>query len=162
MKAIKIIWSIIAFIWLCIISLSLTVDMTNARSAMQASQLYDGASTAILGVIAITMLIHLFNEPSKECLKRLEQRLTSIDEQAKYAIEMLNRVERRINPIAPEQAVTSSQPMPIERPTGKSSEHICPLCHSPMVLRTVAKGEHQGKQFYVCTRYPNCRGVLPA
>ena len=121
MKAIKIIWSIIAFIWLCIISLSLTVDMTNARSAMQASQLYDGASTAILGIIAITMLIHLFNEPSKEYLKRLEQRLTSIDEQAKYAIEMLNRIERRINPIAPEQAVTSSQPMPIEQPTGNSS-----------------------------------------
>jgi hypothetical protein len=162
MKAIKIIWSIIAFIWLCIVSLSLTVDMTNARSAMQASQLYDGASTAILGIIAITMLIHLFDEPSKECLKRLEQRLTSIDEQAKYATEMLNRIERRINPVAPEQAVTLSQPMPIKQPTGKSSEHICPLCHSPMVLRTVAKGEHQGKQFYVCTRYPYCRGVLPA
>jgi hypothetical protein len=37
----------------------------------------------------------------------------------------------------------------------------CPKCGSVMVLRTVNKGEHQGKQFYGCSTYPKCRGVLP-
>ena len=37
----------------------------------------------------------------------------------------------------------------------------CPKCSSPMVVRTVKKGEHRGKQFYGCPNYPKCRGVLP-
>jgi hypothetical protein len=37
----------------------------------------------------------------------------------------------------------------------------CPKCGSPMVLRTVKKGEHKGKQFYGCSRFPKCRGMLP-
>lgn len=37
----------------------------------------------------------------------------------------------------------------------------CPTCGSPMVIRTVTKGDHQGKQFYGCTTFPKCRGVLP-
>ena len=37
----------------------------------------------------------------------------------------------------------------------------CPKCGAPMVLRTVKKGPHQGKRFYGCTNFPNCRGILP-
>lgn len=36
----------------------------------------------------------------------------------------------------------------------------CPKCGSAMVERTVKKGEHAGKQFWGCTNYPNCRGIL--
>jgi formate dehydrogenase maturation protein FdhE len=35
---------------------------------------------------------------------------------------------------------------------------ICPVCHSDVVLRTVRKGKETGKQFYVCIKYPECRG----
>ena len=38
---------------------------------------------------------------------------------------------------------------------------ICPKCGIPMVLRTVTKGEHTGKQFYGCKNYPRCRQVKP-
>lgn len=38
---------------------------------------------------------------------------------------------------------------------------LCPKCGIPMVLRTVAQGEHKGKQFYGCQNYPRCREVLP-
>jgi hypothetical protein len=39
---------------------------------------------------------------------------------------------------------------------------VCPKCGAPMVLRTVKKeGEHQGKQFYGCSTFPKCRGILP-
>jgi hypothetical protein len=37
----------------------------------------------------------------------------------------------------------------------------CPKCGSQMVVRSVKKGEHKGKQFYLCSTYPECRGALP-
>ncbi len=44
------------------------------------------------------------------------------------------------------------------RPT---SAPLCPKCGQPMLLRTVAKGEHAGKQFYGCRNFPHCREVRP-
>ncbi len=38
---------------------------------------------------------------------------------------------------------------------------LCPKCGIPMVLRTVAQGEHKGKQFYGCQNYPRCREMKP-
>lgn len=38
---------------------------------------------------------------------------------------------------------------------------ICTKCGIPMVLRTVAKGEHRGKQFYGCQNFPRCREMRP-
>jgi len=38
---------------------------------------------------------------------------------------------------------------------------LCPKCGVPMVVRTVTKGDYQGKQFYGCPNYPRCRKVLP-
>ncbi len=38
----------------------------------------------------------------------------------------------------------------------------CPLCGSPMVLRTARQGPNAGKPFYGCPRFPLCRGTLPA
>lgn len=36
----------------------------------------------------------------------------------------------------------------------------CPKCGSDMVLRTAKRGENQGGQFWGCSKYPKCRGVL--
>lgn len=48
-------------------------------------------------------------------------------------------------------------------PTSQSSPApLCPKCGIPMVLRTVAQGEHKGKQFYGCQNYPRCREMKPA
>lgn len=33
----------------------------------------------------------------------------------------------------------------------------CPKCGVPMVVRTVARGDRQGSQFYGCPNYPRCR-----
>ncbi len=41
------------------------------------------------------------------------------------------------------------------------SDPLCPKCDIPMVLRTVSKGEHKGKQFYGCQNYPRCREIKP-
>lgn len=36
----------------------------------------------------------------------------------------------------------------------------CPRCGAPMVLRTAKKGANAGKQFYGCSTFPKCRGIV--
>lgn len=36
----------------------------------------------------------------------------------------------------------------------------CPQCGKPMVLRTAKTGKNLGKQFWGCSDYPDCKGVL--
>lgn len=43
-----------------------------------------------------------------------------------------------------------------------SSIPVCPKCGIPMVLRTVKKGQHTGKQFYGCQNFPQCREMKPS
>lgn len=42
------------------------------------------------------------------------------------------------------------------------TDHIpdCPLCGKPMVLRTAKSGRNAGSQFWGCSDYPNCKGVV--
>jgi four helix bundle suffix protein len=36
----------------------------------------------------------------------------------------------------------------------------CPACGKPMALRTAQKGRKTGKQFWGCTGYPECKGIV--
>jgi len=36
----------------------------------------------------------------------------------------------------------------------------CPRCGSEMVLRVAKKGPHSGKEFWGCSKFPGCRGVV--
>jgi len=36
----------------------------------------------------------------------------------------------------------------------------CPRCGKPMVLRTVRSGSNEGNQFWGCSGYPDCRGIV--
>lgn len=36
----------------------------------------------------------------------------------------------------------------------------CPECSKPMVLRTAKAGKNAGRQFWGCSAYPDCRGVV--
>lgn len=36
----------------------------------------------------------------------------------------------------------------------------CPKCNSEMVLKTARKGKNAGNQFYGCSKYPSCKGVV--
>ncbi|NTW82531.1 MAG: four helix bundle protein [Chlorobiaceae bacterium] len=36
----------------------------------------------------------------------------------------------------------------------------CPKCGKPMVLRTVRNGKSTGRQFFGCTGYPECKGIV--
>jgi hypothetical protein len=36
----------------------------------------------------------------------------------------------------------------------------CPRCGAPMVKRKATKGENAGKEFFGCSNYPKCRGIV--
>ncbi len=42
------------------------------------------------------------------------------------------------------------------------SDHIphCPNCGKPMALRTAKSGRNEGQQFWGCSAYPECKGVV--
>jgi len=42
----------------------------------------------------------------------------------------------------------------------KKDSNLCPRCGSPMVLREIKKGENAGKQFWGCSKFPRCKGIV--
>ena len=51
---------------------------------------------------------------------------------------------------------------PVQVAAASTSESPrCPKCGSEMILRTAKNGANAGNQFWGCSKYPNCRGMLP-
>lgn len=44
--------------------------------------------------------------------------------------------------------------------TSSSAVPVCPLCGAAMVLRTARAGINADKQFYGCSNYPKCHGIV--
>lgn len=42
----------------------------------------------------------------------------------------------------------------------KDASPKCPKCGSPMLRRVVKKGSRQGTEFWGCSRYPQCDGIV--
>ena len=42
-----------------------------------------------------------------------------------------------------------------------SSGEGCPMCGSPMKVRTARRGDSRGERFYGCSKFPKCRGTRP-
>ena len=61
MKIVKTIWGVVVVIGLLFIVGNLGANLPNAQSAMQASQLYNEATTVILGIIAFTLVLFLWD-----------------------------------------------------------------------------------------------------
>jgi len=59
------------------------------------------------------------------------------------------------------ESTTATPAEPTQTPATISTAPLCPKCGVPMVVRTVARGERRGKQFYGCPNYPKCREMLP-
>lgn len=63
---------------------------------------------------------------------------------------------RQLNLFLPGENARSLTEVRISEP----SPPKCPTCNSSMVLRTARQGTNQGNQFWGCTNYPRCRGIL--
>ncbi len=50
----------------------------------------------------------------------------------------------------------------IESPVGTvvASTPVCPKCGSAMILRTAKTGANRGHQFWGCSKFPDCRGIV--
>ena len=42
----------------------------------------------------------------------------------------------------------------------KSDNVLCPKCQSPMIMRNAKSGMNKGNQFWGCSQFPACRGVV--
>lgn len=42
----------------------------------------------------------------------------------------------------------------------EAKEPYCPKCGSKMVLRSARRGKYAGKNFWGCSKFPNCDGIL--
>ena len=49
---------------------------------------------------------------------------------------------------------------PSERPIPPAQIPACPKCGKPTALRTAKSGKTAGKQFWGCTGYPDCKGIV--
>lgn len=65
----------------------------------------------------------------------------------------LNEIIRRVQPQAA-AAPKLATPQPNATPA-------CPTCGRGMVKRTAKKGANAGNEFWGCSNYPQCRGVVP-
>jgi len=170
---IKSLWAVIVIFWLWMISSGLTTNVATAQSAMQASQLYNEATTTILGIIAFTLILSFLDTSTHDTTEDIQKQVKYLAECTRYNNEILSRIEQlmrnsaapnTISPIMPGAVIQAPTPKPtqLEQPlTNISSTPPCPKGHGPMQLRTVTKGENQGKQFYACSNYPKCQEFLP-
>ncbi|NGO39565.1 four helix bundle protein [Limisphaera ngatamarikiensis] len=98
---------------------------------------------------AIICLIHQANY-------LLDQQITALERQF---IEEGGYSERLA---AARLAYRSRKNRPDPSDPSDPSAHIphCPRCGKPMVLRTVKSGLYAGRQFWGCSGYPECKGIV--
>ena len=158
MVFIKVLWGVIAIIW----TFANLLDM----------QVTDEASQMLV-IIAITLLLSLGNNSTDGLLEQIQQHAKKLTEQSKHIADVLDRIEYQLessailNTVPPDDVNEVEQTRSVvfseQDDSPKISDtHLCPKCNSPMKIRTATKGENQGKQFYVCSDYPNCKEVIPA
>jgi hypothetical protein len=173
MKIVKPIWGSIVIISIIILSFNLIIGVSNVQSAMQASQLYNEATTNILGIIAITLILTFWDDSINKSTKEMQDNIKYLAEYSHQISDALKRIEQRISntpisdnstttiPSSIDQTLLSNPPKIEQSKSIETDLHLCPKCNAPMTIRVATSGDQEGKQFYVCSKYPECRGFLP-
>lgn len=77
---------------------------------------------------------------------------------AYVATEICTRIAEHLSGV---EAGTSIEPeIKTEEPAVVTTELRCPKCSSPMVRRVAKGGENAGQEFFGCSKFPACRGIL--
>lgn len=114
-------------------------DLTDQERAALYSQWLEHAEPAVRAN-ALICLIHQTNYLLDQQIKALEEQFVSDGGYSeKLATERLKERQKQ----------KSTDPVP-----------VCPKCGEPMVLRTAKTGKNAGHQFWGCSAYPDCKGVV--
>lgn len=91
--------------------------------------------------------------------------LARVPVQHSYSTDQLARTLRQQAGL--ETATSPQRPsIPVVRnqqvvpPVKTATVPTCPKCGSPMTRRTAKKGQNQGNEFWGCSAYPKCRGIV--
>ena len=95
-------------------------------------------------VIAANAIICIIKRTESLLFRQIEKTTAVFREEGGVRERMTKlRIEQR-------EALKAAEPPP---PT-------CPACGKPMTLRTAKTGKNEGKQFWGCSAYPDCKGVV--
>lgn len=86
----------------------------------------------------------------------------AVPETPTLADEKAQSIDARNTVSSPKTAEspTQSEPQNLGMGSDDKTAPTCPRCGAPMVLRTARRGERAGRQFYGCSTYPKCRGIV--
>ena len=82
--------------------------------------------------------------------------LVHIKARSTYNITELDRLFGEVLDSA-ETAGAGSLPESAQPSTAKADHSTCPNCGAPMTVRVSTSGPNVGSEFYVCSKYPNCK-----
>lgn len=93
------------------------------------------------------------------------QILQNADEALKRA--HIDRIQQMFSGGADKPAEAAQEPappqeqesLPAQTAPAEEKAPLCPRCGAPLVLRTAARGERAGKQFFGCSAFPKCRYI---
>lgn len=54
------------------------------------------------------------------------------------------------------------EPLQMQHTEAEAATPICPLCSKPMVKRSAKRGANAGNEFWGCSGYPSCKGIVKA
>ncbi|NLW49977.1 MAG: four helix bundle protein [Candidatus Brocadiaceae bacterium] len=108
------------------------------------------------GAIRANALICLINQANY----LLDRQIAALEEQfVKEGGYSEQLATARLAERSRERAVEADQSDPSDPPDPIPP---CPLCGKPTVLRTARTGKNAGRQFWGCSGYPDCKGVVRA
>jgi very-short-patch-repair endonuclease len=80
--------------------------------------------------------------------------------QRSYVIDdVRNAIAARLNPAATEEVQPESSPVAAPAITADESPS-CPTCGAGMLRRKASRGQNAGQEFWGCSNYPKCRGIV--
>lgn len=78
--------------------------------------------------------------------------LTNADEATKLA--HIENIKEKFKP----DCKPNDKVVPVEN--SNADEPVCPKCGAAVIKRVATKGANAGKEFYGCSNYPKCRGII--
>ena len=103
-----------------------------------------------------------FMDRSMECpvdyLKKYQEELEikAEKEELEFSFSSLDKLETEDSKIEQRNNQENSE----ETVKTEKDQVLCPRCGAVMVKRMAAKGPNAGKEFYGCSKFPKCRGII--